>query len=116
MFPIVILVDCFCSMKRSLLQPFEAGHNSRRHRFSHRPKRISRRAERDQFGFYVVPIIWLLGLLGFTGGVFSALHYLVAGAANWPAYLLAAVPLLSALLLLLFRFVRGHYNSALEEP
>ena len=103
-------------MRRTLSQTFEAGNDSRRHRFSDRAKRISRRGERDQFGLYVVPIMWMLGLLGFTGGIFSALHYLVAGEASWPAYLLAAVPLLSALLMLLFRFVRGHYNSALEEP
>ena len=103
-------------MKRSLLQPLESGNDSRRHRFAHRPKRISRRFERDQFALMVVPIVWMLGLLGFAGGVFSALHYLVAGEANWSVYLLAAVPLVSALILLLFRFVRGHFSRSLDEP
>jgi ABC-type multidrug transport system fused ATPase/permease subunit len=103
-------------MSRSLSQPPGAAKGAKRHRFAHRPKRISRRAERDQFALLLVPVVWLLGLLGFAGVIFSALHYLVVGEANWSVYLLTAVPLVSALILALFRFVRGHFSPSLNEP
>lgn len=86
------------------------------HRFSHRPKRISRRAERDRFAFMVVPVIWLLGLLGLAGIFIVGLHYLVTGESHQSWYGIAAAPLLSALALLLYRFIRGHYHHALDEP
>jgi hypothetical protein len=94
--------------------PHVAGE--RRHRFSHRPKRIARRAERDRFAYMIVPVIWLLGLLGVAGIFIVGLHYLVSGESNQSWSGLAAVPLLSALALILYRFIRGHFHHALDEP
>jgi hypothetical protein len=98
------------------LRPPYRSFGQTKHRFSHRPKRIARRAERDRFAFLVVPVVWLLGALGVIMLAGAALHYLAAGEANWPLYSLAGVPLLSALILLFFRLVRGHYYSSLDEP
>lgn len=106
-------------MKNSLTSiwklPFglpEPGH----HRFSHRPKRITRRAERDLFTLLVVPVIWILVVVGMAGVLVGALHYLVTDETNLSFYLFAAVPLLSALMLALFPLIRGHHNRALDEP
>lgn len=88
----------------------------RRHRFAERTKRISRRAERDRFAFLIVPVIWLLGLLGVVGIFMAGLHYVVTGESNRSWYGLAAGPLLSALVLILYRVVRGHFHGALDEP
>jgi len=98
------------------LRPIYGSAVETKHRFSHRPKRISRRAERDRFAFFIVPVVWLLGALGVVMLAIAALHYLVVDEANWPLYSLAAVPLLSALMLVGFRVIRGHHHPSLDEP
>jgi hypothetical protein len=98
------------------LRPIYGSAVETKHRFSHRPKRISRRAERDRFAFFIVPVVWLLGVLGAAMLGMVALHYLVVGEADRSLYALAAVPLLSALLLVCFRVIRGHHHASLNEP
>lgn len=98
------------------LQPIYRLDLETKHRFSYRPKRISRRAERDRFAFFIMPLVWLLGVLGVVMLGIAALHYLVVGEADWSFYSLAAVPLLGALLLVCFRVIRGHHHDALNEP
>lgn len=100
----------------SMVRPPLAPSNGRAHRFSNRPKRISRRAERDRFTFLVVPVIWILALLGLAAVAFGALHYLVVGEASRTFYALAGVPLLSALMLALVPMIRGHHSQTLDEP
>lgn len=89
---------------------------SRRRRFGYRPKRLARRAERDAFSFFIVPLIWLLLLLGASALLFAAVYHSVTGDAGYAFFVWAALPVLVALLLWAFRLVRGHYSSALNEP
>lgn len=97
--------------------PAAARERETKHRFSRRPKRLARRAERDRFAFFIVPVIWVLAVLGVVGLLMAALHYVVAGEANWSMYaMIVLVPVLSAVLLMLFRVLRGHHHPALNEP
>jgi cell division protein FtsW (lipid II flippase) len=98
------------------LQPIYRFEVETKHRFSYRPKRISRRSERDRFTFFLVPVVWLLAVLGVVMLGIAALHDQVVGEADWSSYSLAAVPLLGVLVLVCFRVIRGHHYDALNEP
>ncbi len=63
-----------------------------------------------------MPLIWILGLLGAVGIFILGLDYLVTGESSATFTALAAVPLIGAILLMIFRVVRGHYDDALNEP
>lgn len=88
----------------------------KRSRFRHRPTRIARREERNTFAFIIMPLAWLMGMVGgaVMAGIF--LHYIVSGELHTGAFgmglMLALIPVCAGLL----RFVRGHYSSALDEP
>jgi hypothetical protein len=85
-------------------------------RFANRNKRTARRFERDQFRLFIDPCIWLLGVIGVAGLLIIALEYLVNGISNSTLFLLWGSPLACAVLLLLFRFIRGYFDDALNEP
>lgn len=85
-------------------------------RFSYRPKRIHRRQERDTFRHHIMPITYLLAVVGAVGVGGILLHYSVAS--QWLGtefglfFFLAILPLV----FLVIRFVRGHFNDDLDEP
>ena len=85
-------------------------------RFAERAKRIARRDERNRFSFIVAPAIWLLGVLGIVALCAVSLHRVVGGEADGLLWSMAALPLLAALLLVVFRLVRGHFDGDLDEP
>ncbi len=85
-------------------------------RFADRRKRIARRAERDRFAFFMVPVIWLLLLAGLAVLVVLGLYFLVAGEVDRSWWGLAGIPLGAAVFLACLRVLRGHFSEALDEP
>lgn len=85
-------------------------------RFSHRPKRLSRRAEREKFTMMVMPAAYIclplaVAILGAAG-----LSYVIYEVFPRDIFVLGAGVLALPVLLTLFRVLRGHYSDALNEP
>jgi hypothetical protein len=85
-------------------------------RFSHRPKRLSRRAEREKFTTLVMPAAYICLPLAVAILLAALLSYLVYGDFPRSVFLLGAGVLAVPVLLMCFRFVRGHFSDALDEP
>lgn len=85
-------------------------------RFRHRPKRISRRHERDRTAAWLVPLSYLAAAVGTGLAVWGAVHYSVAGEVPVLLVALSATLLIFPGGVLLFRWVRGHYDNRLDEP
>ena len=86
-----------------------------RNRFRNRPKRISRRDERERFDVFM-PLAWIISMVGTAVVTGALLHYGVSN--QLPSRELGAGVILSMVpaSVGLIRFVRGHYSNALDEP
>jgi hypothetical protein len=85
-------------------------------RFKYRPKRISRRTERDKFERMVMPAAYISLPVAVAILIAAALGYLVYGTI-WPEILTLGFAMLAIpVVLMVFRLVRGHYSDALDEP
>ena len=85
-------------------------------RFSHRLTRLARQRESETFRQFLMPLSTLIGFIGLLGMVLVALdHHLNL---RWEAAAFAASASAAALpfVVLLFRWIRGHFNHQLENP
>jgi hypothetical protein len=87
-----------------------------RARFEHRPKRLSRRSEREKFDRMVMPAAYICLPLAVAILLAAALSYLVYDAFPREIFVLGVAVLAIPAVLTVFRFVRGHYSNALDEP
>ncbi len=87
-----------------------------RARFSHRPKRIARRTEREKFDRSVMPAAYMIMPVGVAILMAAALGYLVYGSQHEQLIVLGLAVLTLPLLLTGYRFVRGHFSAQLDEP
>ncbi|MEY3480799.1 MAG: hypothetical protein RIQ71_1574 [Verrucomicrobiota bacterium] len=85
-------------------------------RFSHRPKRISRRTERDKFDRLVMPAAFMCLPLGVALLIAAALGYLIYGQANLQMLVLGGAIFAIPGLFQIYRFIRGHFSRQLHEP
>lgn len=85
-------------------------------RFKHRPKRISRRSERDKFDHMVMPAAYISLPVAVATLMAGALGYLVYGSLWHEVVALGAAIFAVPVVLMIFRLVRGHYSDALDEP
>ena len=87
-----------------------------RGRFRDRPKRIARRTEREKFERSVMPAAYICLPVAVAILVAAALSYLVYG--NFPReiFVLGLAVLAVPFVLLVYRFVRGHFSKSLDEP
>ncbi len=85
-------------------------------RFSDRPKRISRRSEREKFDRLVMPAAFMCFPAGVALLFGAGLAYLVYGAVAVEMLVLGAAIFAIPGVLQIYRFVRGHFSNRLDEP
>ena len=85
-------------------------------RFSHRPKRISRRSEREKFERFVMPAAFMCLPIGVALLIGAALAYLIYGGLIVEMLVVGAAVFAIPGVLHIYRFVRGHFSRQLEEP
>lgn len=85
-------------------------------RFSHRPKRISRRSESERFERVVMPAAFLCFPVGVALLVAAALAFLIYGNVGLEMLVLGAAVFAIPGVLHIYRFLRGHFSRQLEEP
>jgi hypothetical protein len=86
-------------------------------RFSDRTKRLTRRQESDAFRFYIMPVSWIFGLVGLLGlgSLWISADLDLRKVTDSAAFAVFAALLGVPLLVLLLRFVRGHFHAAVRE-
>lgn len=84
-------------------------------RFRHRPKRISRRHERDRVAAWLVPLSYLVAAVGVGLAASLFVHYSVAGEISAPLLSAALAFVLFPGGVAFFRWLRGHYDDDLDE-
>ena len=85
-------------------------------RFSHRPKRIARRTEKERFERSVMPAAFMCVPLGVALVIGGALAYLIYGDLFTELLVVGIVVFLMPLAFTIYRFVRGHFSRQLDEP
>lgn len=85
-------------------------------RFQNRGKRLARRNERDNFKRFVMPALYIFGVLGWAVFLMTLLFASLAGT-DMSGYMVIAVgPTLLVGLLETYRLMRGHHSEELDEP
>lgn len=85
-------------------------------RFKERPKRIARRTERDKFDRAVMPAALLCLPLAVAVFLAASLSYVVYDTFPRDIFGLGIAMLAIPAVLVIYRFVRGHYSGSLDEP
>jgi hypothetical protein len=85
-------------------------------RFGDRRKRIARRTERDNFKRIIMPVLYVIGILGVFAFCAAAIYAELADADIRPFLALAVGPPLLIGVMETFRLARGHHSDSLEEP
>jgi hypothetical protein len=84
-------------------------------RFSQRSKRLDRQRE-SQTCHTIMPVAWIIGLAGLMGMGALMLDHRLHNRWEHEIFLVCAGATAVPFLLLLFRFVRGHFNAKLQDP
>lgn len=85
-------------------------------RFSHRPKRISRRSESEKFERMVMPAAMMCLPFGLAVLIGAGLAHLIYGSLAVEMLVLGGAIFAIPGVLVVYRFVRGHFNRQLDEP
>lgn len=85
-------------------------------RFTQRPKRLSRRLEREKFERTVMPAAMMSLPLGGLAILASGVVYVFHGNIYRELLFLGAAVLVIPLVLIVYRFFRGHFSDQLDEP
>jgi len=95
---------------------YNSNKETRGDRFQNRAKRLARRTERDNFKRFIMPALYIVGVLGWTVFLMTLLFASLTGTEASDYTVIAAAPTLLVGLLETYRFVRGHHSEALDEP
>jgi hypothetical protein len=87
-----------------------------RERFGDRRKRIARRTERDNFKRIVMPVLYVIAILGLFAFCAAAVYAAMTEADIQPFLPIAVGPVFLIGVMEAYRLVRGHHNDSLEEP
>ena len=87
-----------------------------RRRFKHRPKRLSRRNEREKFDRLVMPAAFLCYPVAVAILMAGGLSHLVYGTFERRILGLGLAVLAIPVALFLYRVARGHFSEELDEP
>lgn len=85
-------------------------------RFSHRPKRIARRAEAEKFSRQVMPAALICCPVGLIMLLAAVLFYLVHGSIHALTLTLPGIVLVTPVVLHGCRWARGHFSKELDAP
>lgn len=85
-------------------------------RFSHRPKRIARRNESEKFERLVMPAAFMCFPIGVALLIGAGLAYAIHGSLVVEMLVIGALVFAVPGILQIYRFLRGHFSSQLEEP
>lgn len=85
-------------------------------RFQDRRKRIARRTEREKFERSVMPAAYICLPVAVIVFVVAAIVYLIYGEFPRDIFVLGVAMLAIPVVLMIYRFVRGHFSGALDEP
>jgi drug/metabolite transporter (DMT)-like permease len=85
-------------------------------RFQNGGKRLARRAERDNFKRFIMPALYIVGVLGWAVFLMTLLFASLTGTEASDYTVIAAGPTILVGLLETYRFMRGHHSEALDEP
>jgi hypothetical protein len=85
-------------------------------RFSDRTTRLARQRESSTFATFIMPLSTLLGLLGILGMLLVIFDYRIKNRWEAEAFAVAATAAAFPIILLLFRWLRGHFNRQLDNP
>ena len=94
----------------------QARNQPTRERFGDRHKRITRRIERDNFKRNVMPVLYVIAILGLFAFCAAAVYAAIAEADIQPFLPIAVGPVFLIGVMETYRLVRGHHNDSLEEP
>lgn len=84
-------------------------------RFDHRSLRLARQRESAVFRHFVMPVSILVSAVGLVAMLLVLLDYRVNDRWESETFIAAAGATALPLLVLLFRWVRGHFNRQLEQ-
>ena len=85
-------------------------------RFSHRSTRLARQRESAAFRTVLMPVSTLIGVIGLLGVALILFDNLVNQRWEAEAFAAAVTAALLPIVLLLYRWLRGHFNRQLESP
>ena len=85
-------------------------------RFTHRPTRLARQRESSAFASVVMPISFLIGIIGILAMLLVIFDHRLNQRWEAEAFAASAVATALPLTLLLFRWLRGHFNPGLKNP
>ena len=85
-------------------------------RFSHRNTRLARQRESDVFRSVLMPLSTLIGFVGLLAVALIVFDHLINHRWESEAFAVAVTASILPLALLLFRWMRGHFNRQLENP
>lgn len=83
-------------------------------RFSERTKRLNRVREANAFASFM-PIAWIVGLAGLIGLAAIGVDYAAHGRWEEGLFITCAVATAVPVLVLLIRFLRGHFSTQLRD-
>ena len=84
--------------------------------FSHRSTRLARQHESTAFVNVIMPVSTLVGLIGILAMLLVIFNHRLNNRWEAEAFAIAATAAALPLALLLFRWIRGHFNRQLENP
>jgi len=85
-------------------------------RFSHRNTRLARQRESSVFRSVLMPLSTLVGMVGLLAVALVLFDHLINNRWEAEAFAVAVTAALLPVALLLYRWMRGHFNRQLENP
>ena len=85
-------------------------------RFNYRPTRLARQRESFAFASVVMPISFLIGIIGILAMLLVIFDHRLNQRWEAEAFAVSAAAAALPLTLLLFRWLRGHFNRELKNP
>jgi amino acid permease len=85
-------------------------------RFSHRMTRLARQRESEAFRQFIMPFSRLIGFIGLLAMVLVLLDHYLNQRWETAAFVASASAAALPVVVLLFRWIRGHFNRQLENP
>jgi drug/metabolite transporter (DMT)-like permease len=85
-------------------------------RFRDRPKRLARRTEREKFERSVMPAAYICLPVAVAVFIAAALSYLIYGEFPRDILVLGVAIVAIPVVLIVYRFLRGHFSKSLHEP